>query len=314
VPTPRPGEKGGDGHGRGDEMTSDHRRLDWLGAPHLLALAGVALMAVSAAVGLGLFEGRGLEKAMAPPADAPAWETGAVACREEPMVGVPHPTRFLVIAACSTVSGTVRQIRRDPADGELNMLIAVDRSYERFLPRGNDGVLRVAVVPRDIPKLTIPRVGQHATLYGAWVLDRNQHNQGALHPVWKIKLSSSGNEVVADPGQLATGPATVVGKRMLVHLQAPLSVPVGGAINMSVRVESATKTARRPEPEAHLFFEVRTQDDRGVQWKSATTNALGRARVTLVALEHPGSFRIWLYVDKMGSSAVVSTPVNVRRR
>ena len=296
-------------------MPSDHHRFDWFGARYLLALAGVMLMAVSAAVGLGLFEGRGLETAMAPPATAPAWPTGAVACREDPMQGVPHPTRFLVVAACSTVSGTVRQARRDPADGELNLVIAVDRSYERFLPSANDGVLHAAAVPPDIPKVQVPRVGQHATFYGAWVLDRNQRNRASLHPVWKVKLSS-GSAVAAGPGpgRMATGSATVVGKRLLVNLQAPRSVPVGGAINVSVRVESATRTTRRPEPGANLFFEVRTQDDHGVQWKAATTNALGRARVTLVALEHPGSFRLWLYADKLGRSAVASTPVTVRRR
>jgi hypothetical protein len=294
-------------------MPSDHRRLGWFGARHLLALAGVTLMAVSAAVGLGLFEGRGLETAMAPPADAPAWQTGAVACREDPMVGVPHPTRFVVVAACSTVSGTVRQVRRDPTDGELNLLIAVDQSHEQFLPPANDGVLRAAVVPPDIPKVTIPRVGQHATFYGAWVLDRNQRNQASLHPVWKIELSDS-SAIAAGPGRLATGSATVVGKRLSVDMRAPRSVPVGGAVNVSVRVESATKTTRRPEPEANLFFEIRTQDDRGVQWKATTTNALGQARVTLVALEHPGSFRLWLYADKVGRSAVVSVPVTVRRR
>jgi hypothetical protein len=295
-------------------MPSDHRRLDSFGARHLLALVGIVLIGVSAAVGLGLFEERGLETAMAPPADAPAWQTGAVACREEPMVGVPHPTRFLVVAACSTVSGTVRRVRRDPADGELNMLIAVDRGYERFLPAANQGVLRAAVVPRDVPKMRGPRVGQHATFYGAWVLDRNQRNQAAMHPVWKVKLSGSGSAVASGAAQLATGSATVIGKRLLVRMRTPRSVPVGGTINVSVRVESATKAARRPEPEANLFFEVRTQDDRGVQWKATTTNALGRARVTLVALEHPGSFRLWLYADKLGRSAIVSAPVTVRRR
>jgi hypothetical protein len=91
-------------------------------------------------------------------------------------------------------------------------------------------------------------------------------------------------------------------------------VPLGGAINLTVRVQSAAKGVLRPEPEANLFFEVRSNDGRGVQWKAATTNALGRARVSLVALEHPGSFRVWLYVDKPGRSASVSTPVTVRRR
>jgi hypothetical protein len=99
-----------------------------------------------------------------------------------------------------------------------------------------------------------------------------------------------------------------------VHLKAPRSVPVGGALNMTVRVQSTAKGILRPEPKANLFFELRANDDHGVQWKAATTNALGLARVSLVALEQPGSFRVWLYVDKPGRSAVVSVPVTVRRR
>ena len=91
-------------------------------------------------------------------------------------------------------------------------------------------------------------------------------------------------------------------------------MPVGGAINIVVRVQSSAKGVLRPAPEANLFLEVRAKGDRGVQWRAATTNALGRARVSLVALEHPGAFRAWLYVDKPGRSAVVSSPVTVRRR
>ena len=294
------------------KMYGRHRRLGWVGVRHLLALAGVTLMAVSAAVGLGLFESRELDTAMAPPADAPAWQTGGVACRDDPMVGVPNPTRFVVVAGCSTVSGTVLQVRRDPADGELNMVITVDREYERFLPSESDGVLRAAVVPRDIPKMTVPNIGQHATFYGAWVLDRNQRKRVSLHPVWKVGLADRVG-AAAGPGRLATVTATPVGT-LRVQMRTPQSVPVGGAINVSVRVASVAKAVSRPEPEANLFFEVRTQDGLGVQWKSTTTNALGRARVTLVALEHPGSFRLWLYVDKLGRSAVVSTPVTVRQR
>jgi hypothetical protein len=296
-------------------MHGQHRHLRRLGVPHLLALAGITLVAFSAAIGFGLRSGGELETAMAPPASAPAWRTGAVACRDDPMIGVPHPTRFVVVANCSTVSGTVRQIRRDPADGELNMLIAVDQRYTRFLLSGNERVLRAAVVPRDVPKLRVPKVGQHATLYGAWVLDRNQRNQVALHPVWGIEASTgdtgAGLASLPMPG---AGSNTAVNKRLKVHLKAPRSVPVGGALNMTVRVQSTAKGILRPEPKANLFFEIRTNDDHGVQWKAATTNALGLARVSLVALEQPGSFRVWLYVDKPGRSAVVSVPVTVRRR
>ena len=145
--------------------------------------------------------------------------------------------------------------------------------------------MRAAVVPRDVPRVTVPKVGQHTTLYGAWVLDRNQRNQVALHPVWGIESStterSGGFGSLPMPG---VGSNTAVNKRLKVHMKAPRSVPVGGAINITVRVQSSAEGMLRPEPEANLFFEVRGKDDHGVQWKAATTNALGRARVSLVAL------------------------------
>jgi hypothetical protein len=296
-------------------LHGQHRHLGRLGAPQLLALAGITLIAFSAAIGYGLLRGGGLETAMAPPASAPTWETGAVACRDDPMVGVPHPTRLVVVASCSTVSGTVRQVRRDPADGELNLLIAVDQRYARFLSSSDDGVLRAAVVPRDVPKVTVPKAGQHAALYGAWVRDRNHRNQVALHPVWGVEVSASeGGAALGSLPMPDAGSNTAVNKRLKVYMKAPRSVPVGGPMTFMVRVQSAAKGTLRPEPKANLFFEVRTNDGRGVQWKAATTNALGRARVSLVALEHPGSFRVWLYVDKPGRSATVSASIVVRRR
>lgn len=250
---------------------------------------------------------------MEPPASAPAWRTGAVGCRDDPMIAVPHPTRFVVVTNCSTVAGVVKQVRRDPADGELNMLIELDQSYAQFLPSAEDAVLRAAVVPRDVPKVSVPRVGEHATLYGAWVRDRNQRNQVALHPVWGVEATSAGAGLTTLP-MSGAGSNTAVNKRLTVHMKAPRAIPLGGAMNIAVRVESTVKGTLRPEPEANLFFEVRTKDNRGVQWKAATTNALGLARVSLVALEHPGTYRVWLYVDKPGRAAVLSAPVTVRRR
>jgi hypothetical protein len=293
-------------------MRTGHRHLGRVDSRHLLGLAGATLLVVSAAVGLGLVQNPTAEKAAEATANAPAWQTGAVLCRQDPMAHVPHPTRFLVVADCSTVSGTVRQVRRDPVDGELNIMVAPDQPYSRFLLYGNQGLLRAAVVPRDVPKVTVPRVGQHATFYGTWVLDRNQHHQAAMHPVWMIE--PTGDRAGLTPPTPSAGSNTVAGRRLRVRLLAPRSVPVGGAMDVAVRVESGNGATRRPEPEANLFFEVRSQDGRGVQWKAATSNALGKARVTLVALELPGSFRLWLYADKQGRSAVVSTPITVQRR
>jgi hypothetical protein len=282
------------------------RRLGRFGGRHVLVLSVAVLVAAGAAVGLGLLGGGGVRTAMAPPAAGPAWQGGAAPCRPDPMAGVPQPTRFIVVARCSTVAGTVRQVRRDPVDGELNLQILPDQAYMRFLPPGNHGLLRVAAAPRDVPALTIPRVGEHASFYGAWVLDRNQHRRAAMHPAWLIQ--PSGARAAPPPG------ASTAAKRLRVRLVAPPEVPVGGAMDVFVRVESGAGAARRPEPETNLFFEVRAQDGRGVQWKAATTNALGKARVTLVALEQPGSLQLWLYADKQGRSAVVDLPLTVQRR
>lgn len=285
------------------------RRLGRLRVRHVLILGVTVLVAAGAAVTFNLVGDHGVRTAMAPPAGGPAWQGGVAPCRQDPMAGVPQPTRFVVVAGCSTVSGTVRQVRRDPVDGELNLQVTPDQAYTRFLPPGNHGQLRVAAVPRDVPALTIPEAGQHASFYGAWVLDRNQHRQAAMHPVWMIAPTSDR----ASPAP--SGGAVVLGRnRLQVRLVAPPSVPVGGAMDIFVRVESGRSGARRPEAEANLFFEIRAQDGRGVQWKASTTNALGKARVTLVALEQPGDFELWLYADKVDRWAVMHVPITVQRR
>jgi hypothetical protein len=158
------------------------------------------------------------------------------------MVGVPNPTRFLVAAACSTVSGTVRQVRRDPADGEGQPGCCGGPDVRPVLILSQPGAAAGGRRPRDVPRLTIPRPGQRATFYGAWVLDRNQGNQAAMHPVWMVEAASAsasaGAGVAAVP-MLGAGSRTVAAKRLQVQLR-------------------------------HL------------------------GRVTLVALEYPGSFRLWL--------------------
>jgi hypothetical protein len=268
------------------------------------AAVTVAVLAV-----VGLVRGAAVHPVPGAPADAPGWAGGAVPCRQDPMVHVPHPTRFVVLARCATVSGTVRHVARDPADGELNMLVKVDQPYARFLHPDNHGLLRTTAVPFDVPSLQVPKAGQHATFHGAWVLDRNQHNLPAMHPVWTVQLAPGGAAVAPQAG---AGRAD--GGRLVARLRAPRSVPVGGAMNVSVQVESVDRTGGHPLPEANLFFEVSTEQGRGVQWKAASTNSLGLARVTLVALEHPGPFTLRLYVDRLGRSTVVSVPFQVRPR
>lgn len=275
----------------------------------LLALA--AAVAVAATATAGLVRSRTVQPSPGTPASAPAWRSGVAPCLPDPLAGVAYPTRFVVVANCSTVSGTVRRVGRDPADGELNMLVELDRRYARFLTSRN-GRLRATAVPRDLPALPVLKAGQHATFYGAWVLDRNQDHQPAMHPVWAVALTPRPG--VAPPSTPDARPDRADGQRLVARIRAPRSVPVGGAMDVLVHVDAVHQGARRPLPEANLFLEVTNEDGRGVQWKAATTNSLGSARLALVALEHPGSFTIRLYVDKLRRSTVVSAPFTVRRR
>jgi hypothetical protein len=279
------------------------------GGRQLLALTAAGLAAITVAV--GLLGDHVVRTATGAGARAPAWRGGTTPCRQDPMVHVHHPSRFIVLAGCATVDGTVQQVRRDPADGDVKMLVKVDPRYRRFLRPSNRGLLPAAVIPPDVPTVRIPQSGQHVTFHGAWVVDRNKRNLAAMHPVWKIQVSS---DSTSPSPPLEASPSKPAGQRLLVRMKAPRSVPVGGAMDIPIRVQALDRGARRPVPEASLFLEVTAEDGRGVQWKAAFTNTLGFARVTLVALQHPGSFTLWLYADKLGRSAVLSAPFRVRRR
>ena len=109
----------------------------------------------------------------------------------------------------------------------------------------------------------------------------------------------------------------------------PWRAAVSKGTSTHVRAESAEVRAEPPPGEAasetartcavllqHRPDPSRTRLVQGIARERSrprpTTNALGLARVALVVLEHPELFR--LYLDKHGSSAVVSAPVTVRPR
>jgi hypothetical protein len=104
--------------------------------------------------------------------------------------GVYHPNRLHVLAACRSVSGTVKGISHE-VDGDLHIGLdtggaltnAANRSKER-------GELVVEFMPRDGGHLAAPTVGEHISLTGAWVLDTN-HGWHELHPVWSETLGGT---------------------------------------------------------------------------------------------------------------------------
>jgi hypothetical protein len=235
------------------------------------------------------------------------------------MAHVHDPSRLVVLAGCSTVSGTVRQVLGyNPLDGNRSLLVAVDRPFRRFLRAGNGGLLAVEVIPPDAPAVRIPAVGEHATFYGAWVLDKNREHRAELHPTWRIDVAPAGATGQATTaGGAATGlgaPPTTGGdgRGFSLHVAAPASVPVGGGMHVQVRAKAEGRG--RPAAEVHLFLELTSERGAGVRWAAASTNTLGVADAYLVALDAPGRFTLSVYADKGDVARVTRLPFRVTRR
>jgi hypothetical protein len=218
------------------------------------------------------------------------------------MAHVHEPSRFLVVAKCATVSGTVRSARLDPADGDLKIQVDVDPAYRRFLTPANQGLLTAAVIPTDQPSVLTPKPGQYLTLYGAWVQERILYGVGAveLHPCWWITASEvSPAEQVAQPIAAPSLPPHVdLNESLSVKVETPQSVRLGSPMAVSVSVQSIAGATPKPAPAVALYFEVRAEQGKVVQWKAASANNNGTAKVTLLVAGPPGNYTLWVYAHK----------------
>jgi hypothetical protein len=234
------------------------------------------------------------------PVAVPGWQAGAVSCRDDPLVHVHHPTRFSLEARCASISGTVKQVKLSEAFGDVKVSIRPDANYRMFLREGNRGIVIAAVIPPDQPFVSIPPPGEHATFYGAWVVDKAQ-DAVELHPAWHI--SSADGQVVP--------PARPV---LDVHLGVPKSISIGETLPLWVTVTSSTGEQRRQVSEVRLFAELTSASHGGVDWEAGLTNTRGSERLGFVALQIPGKYEITLYALKDGERGVARANVTVRRR
>lgn len=110
------------------------------------------------------------------------------ACRNQPLAGVYHPARLHVISPCVTVSGTVMAVRHE-ADTDYHINVQLDRQYAGLINQKNvvqeHGDLVVEIIPMDESRVPAPRVGEHVTMTGAYVLD-SAHGWMEVHPAWII--------------------------------------------------------------------------------------------------------------------------------
>jgi hypothetical protein len=234
------------------------------------------------------------------PMAIPSWEAGAIRCRDDPLVHVHHPTRFSLEAPCVSISGTVKRVKLSEAFGDVKISVRPDANDKVFLREGNKGIVIAAVIPPDQPFVSMPSPGEHATFYGAWVVDKAQ-NAVELHPVWHIRSDDERELVPARP---------VLG----VHLGVPESISIGEPLPVSVTVTSSTGGQRRPVSEVRLFAELTSASYGGVDWEAGLTNTRGSERFAFVALQIPGKYGITLYALKDGKRGVARANVTVRRR
>jgi hypothetical protein len=109
-------------------------------------------------------------------------------CRKIPLAGVYNPQRLEVKDPCKTVSGTVEKIRHEK-DGDYHVNLKLDSQYTELINEKNKtkqkGDLVVEIIPMDQSKIPAPKVGQHISVTGAYVLDK-QHGWMEIHPAWIV--------------------------------------------------------------------------------------------------------------------------------
>jgi hypothetical protein len=266
------------------------------------------LLVAGAAVGYALYGPSGVLRT---PATAPAWQPGATACRADPLAHVHDPGRLKLVANCATASGLVQQVEYKPGDGDWQVTVAPDPQYQRFLTSADHGLLPVRVIPADLAHVPLPALGQHATFYGAWVLNRNLHDRAEMHPAWRIVAASAAPAGRAPGG--AAGSPTRPG-RLVVKVTAPQMVTVGAPFTIKVLCTMGPSGRTVHASLVHLFAEIANSRGLGVRWQARSTGIQGQADFRLVALDAPGSFTVRVYASKSGLFSTAEQDLVVRRR
>ena len=273
-----------------------------------LVIAIAVLLVAGAAVGYALYGPSGV---LRKPVGAPPWQPGAAPCRGDPLTHVHDPGRLKLVANCATVSGLVEQVQYKPGDGDWQVTIAPDPRYQGFLTAADHGLLPVRIIPADLAHVPLPALGQHATFYGAWVLNRNLYDRAEMHPAWRIVAASA-----ALAGRVPGGSArsTTGTGRLGLKITAPPVVTVGAPFTITVFSSTGQSGKAVRASLVHLFVEITNSKGLGVRWQARSTDILGRANFSLVALDAPGSFAVHVYASKDGLFQTAEQNLVIRRR
>jgi hypothetical protein len=217
-----------------------------------------------------------------------------------------NPARLQVVTACLQVTGTVAAIRME-ADGDLHILIRLDRAYTHLLRPANQGeelgdLVVEPVCVRSVsqsdavatcaadgdPIASVPAsVGAHIWLQGRYVFDLQHGGWAELHPLYRW-------------GAYGTAPPAGPTPR-------PPPRPTGGSGALAVRITSLTSPVSRG---AFATLAARTRAGASctivVEYKSGPSKAAGLGPMTASS---SGSVS-WTW--KVGSRTTVgSWPITV---
>jgi len=130
-----------------------------------------------------------------------------------------HPSRLHVVAACTTVTGTVESVRSEP-DGDVHLLLKLPASRSGLLNAGNfsdthgDLVVEIICVGTvtqadaasacagHVNQVAVPSVGERIRISGTYVLDAD-HGWMEIHPVSLLSVLSA----AAPPPSAPAAPA-----------------------------------------------------------------------------------------------------------
>lgn len=119
--------------------------------------------------------------------------------RSNPLAGVYHPWRLEVIKPFVTVTGIVERIRREP-DHDFHINLRLDSKYASMINDKNrqyeSGDLVVEVIPMDANRVPVPYVGEHISVSGSYVLDKD-HGWMEVHPAWYFNGKGSAQYTAA---------------------------------------------------------------------------------------------------------------------
>ena len=114
-----------------------------------------------------------------------------------------HPCRFIVYDSCRTVTGTIKNLKKEP-DGDWHIRLKLDAGQEQMLNAKNiarqHGCLVAEVVCANpitqsdakkpcegCPKnIKVPKRGTHGKVTGTFVNDK-PHGWNEIHPVYELR-------------------------------------------------------------------------------------------------------------------------------